>query len=108
VGSLTGVRGSELWIRVVLQAAEAESCIRHTAIAVGALDFKSPDDGDVDFDIARREFAYSEYHNAIVGLRRILILKDFAKDFAIGIELISYILLACFEAYYGNNEATLT
>jgi len=103
VGELTGVRGSELWSRVVLQATEEEPCLRHAAIAVGALDFQDLAVGERSDDpeeATRHEFAYSEYHKAIVGLRKVLA----TSDCTIMTKLISCILFACFEAHHRNNE----
>ncbi|RDW63314.1 hypothetical protein BP6252_10859 [Coleophoma cylindrospora] len=100
VALLTGVRASDFWTRVVLQASEAESSIRHAATAIGALILKH--DGDLDRD--RREFAYTQYHKALMGVRKGIITN--ACD--VRTKLISCVLFACFESYHGNNEAAVS
>ena len=88
----------------MLQASQAEPCIRHAVIAIGALDFKNDDGKGKDLERIRREFAYSEYQKAIVGLKQSIV----AKDCDIRTKLLSCILFACFEAYHGNNEIALS
>lgn len=104
VSELTGVRDSELWTRIVLQAAQEDPCIRHAVVALAALDsknFGSIESSDESF--SRRRLAYSEYHRAIAGLRKELA----AKNCKITTKLISCILFACFEAHHGNNDTVL-
>lgn len=104
VEQLSGLRESEFWSRVVLQAAQAEPSIRHAATAIGALDLMSlPERGDAEFAELRKQFAYREYQKAIVGVRQRLS----TKDCDIRTRLIACILFACFEAYHGNCETAL-
>ncbi|KUJ19427.1 uncharacterized protein LY89DRAFT_716937 [Mollisia scopiformis] len=93
---LTGFRDSDIWSKVVLQASETDSCIRHAVTAIGALNFK--DWVRKDNEKARLEFAYREYDRAIVGLR------NAGPQADIRTKLISCILFACFESYHGNSE----
>ena len=105
VEHLTGLRGSELWNRVVLQATQSDPSIRAAATAIGALDFKDFSAyGDRDeFIKCRKQFAYKEYQKAIVGIRKTLA----AKDCDIRTRLIACILFACFEAYHGNFDSSV-
>lgn len=100
VSQLTGLRRSELWSKIVLQTTEAEPAVLHAAIAVGVLDFKAVDNKSTDADRIRQRFAFSEYHKAIVGLRRSLA----EQTCDIRTKLVSCLLFACFEAYHGNDQ----
>lgn len=102
---LTGLRGSELWNRVILQATQSDPSIRAAATAIGALDFQnfSTQDDGAEFAKLRKQFAYKEYQKAIVGIRKTLS----AKDCDIRTRLIACLLFACFEAYHGNFETSV-
>jgi hypothetical protein len=105
VEQLSGLRESEFWSRVVLQAAQAEPSIRHAATAIGALDMMAISErGGAEFAKLRKQFAYREYQKAIVGVRSRLA----SKDCDIRTRLIACVLFACFEAYHGNCETALT
>ncbi|RDW57356.1 hypothetical protein BP5796_12806 [Coleophoma crateriformis] len=103
VALLTGVRASDFWTRVVLQASEADPNVRHAATAIGALilTFSKRDD---ELGRERQEFAYSQYHKALVGLRKAVM----ADSCDMRTKLISCILFACFESYHGNNESAVS
>jgi hypothetical protein len=104
VQRLSGLRGSEFWCRVVLQATQVEPSIRHAATAIGALDLNAltPTRDDEAIKL-RRQFAYKEYQKAIVGIRKTLS----EKDCDITTRLVACILFACFEAYHGNSMTAL-
>jgi hypothetical protein len=104
VNRLSGLRESDFWSRVVLQATQSEPSIRHAATAIGALDLQVfTRAGDEDVIKFRHQFAYKEYQKAIVGMRKALS----EKDCDIRTRLIACILFACFEAYHGNCEVAL-
>ncbi|KAE9367698.1 hypothetical protein N431DRAFT_348684 [Stipitochalara longipes BDJ] len=104
VGRLSGLRESELWSRIVLQATQAEPSIRHAATAIGALDLKSYTSAGDESIKFRKQFAYKEYQKAIVGMRKTLA----AKGGDTRMRLVACILFACFEAYHGNYETART
>lgn len=94
------MQNSELWTRVVLQASQSNEIIRHATIAMGALDFTGSRSGELRG--FQKRFAYSEYHKALVGMR-----KSLEKDYDIRLKLIICILFACFEAYHGNSKSAI-
>lgn len=96
---LTGVVESDLWSRLVPQTCEAEPCIRHAVIAIGALDFKTPNLAYGSFS-GNQEFAYQQYGLAIAELRKAN--QEGRAD--IRTKLIACLLFACFEFYHGNSD----
>jgi hypothetical protein len=57
-----------LWSRIILQASESESSIRHAVIALGALDYKewAAWVSRIDKTDVRRQLAYREYHKSVI------------------------------------------
>ncbi len=92
---------SDLWSRVVLQASEADSCIRHAVTAIGTLNLKGWRDNNQCLEKRRLEFAYHEYNSAIVGMRR----STLKGQIDIRTKLLACLLFACFETYHGNRDA---
>ncbi|XMA15592.1 hypothetical protein WAI453_008383 [Rhynchosporium graminicola] len=101
---LTGCLESDLWSRVVLQASESAPCIRHAVTAIGTLNLKGWRDGNsqrhLQYEKKRLQFAYHEYHSAIVCMRQST--SEGGTD--IRTKLLACLLFACFETYHGNRD----
>ncbi|KAH7342461.1 hypothetical protein BKA65DRAFT_292099 [Rhexocercosporidium sp. MPI-PUGE-AT-0058] len=102
---LTGCLESELWSRVVLQASETAPCIRHAVTAIGTLNLKGWRDSTNSIatqriDQKRLQFAYHEYHSAIVQMRQ----STASGQTDIHTKLLACLLFACFETYHGNRD----
>lgn len=98
VDHFSGAKGSDFWKRTVLQASDAQPCIRHAVAAIGALDLGKVMTKVDESVKTRSDFAYREYEKAISGLRKALV----SKNCDIRTQLISTILFCCFEAYHEN------
>ncbi|KFY44075.1 hypothetical protein V494_01650 [Pseudogymnoascus sp. VKM F-4513 (FW-928)] len=114
---LAGYYDPVLWNRIILQASEAEACVRHAVIAIGALEMtwlrtgksKSKEQrqgasGATSKQMAaskeRRVFALQQYSKAIRCLRE----TDNLATSDLRTTLVASILIICFETYHGNFE----
>ncbi|KAE9363550.1 hypothetical protein N431DRAFT_550357 [Stipitochalara longipes BDJ] len=102
LSSCTQWTANQLWGQLVPQASEAEPCIRHAAIAIGALDFNNWASWvrRQDMTNTRRQIAYREYHRAIIALK-----KGIAENrIEPKTRILASILFACFESFDGNTD----
>jgi hypothetical protein len=101
---LSGYYDSDLWSRLVLQACETDSFIRHIVTAIGALTFNSWNNtASHREEPLSRQFAYTEYSIAIAELKTAFEQRKVDTR----TKLLVCILFACFECYHLNNDAAI-
>lgn len=105
---------SELWSRLVPQACEAHSSIRHAVIAIAGLDMIS-EKGSSSSNTPNRDrmtaqqteiyhrFALKQYNKAVNQM--LAATTGGSQD--VRTVLLTCLIIVCFEAFYGNHESAL-
>ena len=100
-GIMSGGFDSSLWDRVVLQACDAEPCLRSLTISLGALNMMNPgDSASLHWTYAR-----TQYGKALKAVRESLGSRS-ASD-AARIALVAALLIFCFEHQFGDSALAL-
>jgi hypothetical protein len=114
--SLSGFFDSEIWNRIILQACQSESSIRHAVIAIGALDMTSMAARDFQAGnscggIVKKDEAVNNHHRFALKQysKAIACMRDAVKrgDQPIRTALLACMLIICFETYHGDHKAAL-
>jgi hypothetical protein len=101
---LTGLFASNVWDRLVLQACESSTSIRHAVIAIGALDPKTwRGPAKSQEETLQCQFAYYEYSMAIRDTRKTIL----ENTLDLRTRLIACLLFICFEIYHCNKASAV-